>query len=99
MSALAEMHPVQLVLGEMMIAEELATRGRQMTFAVIARDCIGWAYTVRDVLCEIAQDAGDVNLMVHEAAADGIFSPTEQRQIVRKVDEIATQAREGRIIA
>jgi hypothetical protein len=98
MNTLPFTHPIQLVLGELMLAEELATKHRQLTFGVIARDCMAWAHTAHDVLCEIVRDAGDVRLMIHEAATDGKFCPTERHQILRKVEEIEVQAREGRII-
>lgn len=80
MIILAHQHPVQLVLGSMLIQADLAQRDRQLTFGVIAQDCIGWAVEVRDVLSEIATDAEYGAQRLNAAAADGVLTQAEARE-------------------
>lgn len=91
-------HPVQLVLGGLLIAEELATKNRQLSLAVLCEKAAEWACESRAVLVEIAQDAGNGELLVEEIARDGIITITEARQARGLFAEIGTQAREGRIL-
>lgn len=97
MIAIADSHPVQLVIGELLIQSELACRNRQMTFGVIAHDCIGWATEVRDVLREIATDAVFTRERLKAIAADRHISPQEESEIDGYLDEMQTEATEGRI--
>ncbi len=95
---LANNHPIQLVLGSLLIQEELATKNRQMTFGVIARDAIEWATVSRDVFGEIATDAQVMGSRIDLYASDGIFDRAERDQLLKDAREIEIEAREGRII-
>jgi len=98
MSALADTHPVQALFGSLLIAEDLATSGRQLTFAVISRDCAAWAEELAGVLCDIHRRAGDLTLAVREYAADRVFTVAEERHLSREIGMIAQQAWEGRVL-
>jgi len=91
-------HPVQMVLGSMLIQEELATKGNQLTFGVIARDCMEWAHEIRDVMAEIAAEADVMTQRVELYASDGVFDMSERDELLRNCQEIATEAREGRAL-
>jgi hypothetical protein len=99
MSTLNSHHPVQLTIGELLIQEELARKHGQLTFGVIARDCIEWACEVRDVLREIASDAAYGELLVERVAADGKVTRNETHDLKNLFKEIELEAREGRVIA
>lgn len=98
MTPLARTHPVQTLFGELVLQEQLAMRGRQLTFAVIARDCIEWAVETRDVLREIARDAGNGEALVDEVARDGRITPVETGQLRGMFQEIGFEAVEGKIV-
>ena len=98
MSQLAYMHPAQLLLGAVVVGEELATKNRQTTFASLCRDAVGWAVETRDVLREIAADAAFGEHLVAEVAADGVITHKEAASLKGLFNEIETEATEGRII-
>jgi len=97
MQKLASHHPVQLVIGEMLIQSDLATKGRQLTFGVIAKDCVQWACQVRDVLQEIATDAVYGEELVERVVADGKITKDEAKELKEVFSEIELEAREGRV--
>lgn len=94
----AREHPVQMVIGAVLVADELATRRGQLSLAVMCEKAAEWACATRDVLVEIARDAGNGELLVDEIARDGLITPTEARQARALFGEIGTEAREGRVI-
>lgn len=97
MSALAFRHPVNLVLGAVLVAEEMATKGRQMTFASFCSDAVDWAVETRDLLREIACDAAHGFAVVGAVASDGIITPAEANQLKEVFSEIETEALTGEI--
>lgn len=98
MNTLASRHPVQLVLGGIMLAEQMATTRRQLTLAALCDSAIDWAHDARDVVVEIVRDAGNAALLVEEIARDGRITPAEAAQMRRVLQEIETEAREGKVI-
>lgn len=97
MTTLDPMHPTQLLLGSVVVAEELATKGRQLTFAVVMQGAVAWAVETRDLLREIACDAGCGEQEVWEVAADGKITPEETRRVAKYFSEIRAEALTGRI--
>jgi hypothetical protein len=93
------MHPAQLLLGSVLVAEEVATRNRQLTFASLCHDAVAWAVETRDLLREIASDAAYGADLMRDAMADGSVSPTEAARIRGVFTEIEEEALTGRIIA
>lgn len=93
---LAAKHPVQLVFGGLLIAEELAAKNRQLTLGVLCAQAQEWADHARSMFELIARDAGDGTLLVSEVARDGLITPIEARQLTRQFERIQTEAREGR---
>jgi hypothetical protein len=98
MNALAEQHPVQLVMGGLLLAEELAAKDRQLSLACLCDMAAEWCDSARAVFAEIAADAGCGETLVDEVAKDGVITPTEARQLRGLFEEIGTEAREGRIV-
>lgn len=97
MHALNAEHPAQLCLGTVMIAEEMATKGRQTTFAMLARDAVEWATETRDLLREIATDASQLADDITAAAADGIITPEERVSLHESARQIESEAQSGLI--
>lgn len=97
MTTLAPHHPAQLVLGSVVVCEELATKGRQMTFASLCHDAVAWAVETRDLLREIACDAAHGLSVVSAVASDGIITPAEANQLKEVFSEIETEALTGEI--
>lgn len=98
MSMLDHKHPAQLVLGAVMLGEEIATKGRQMTFAILCRDAMGWAAETRDVMREIAADAAALGDEIAAAAKDGVITARERSALMRAALEIETEAKTGKIL-
>lgn len=98
MTTLAAQHPMQLVLGSVVVAEELATKGRQLTLAQICGDAVDWAVETRDLLREIACDAADGVLCVRSVAADGVITSDEAELLVGRFSEIEREAITGKIL-
>lgn len=99
MLTLARMHPVQLVLGGLLVADELATKNRQLSLAVLCEQAAEWATCTRDLIFEIARDADRGEFVVDELLGDGDASPADRRQIRGIFSEIKEEALTGRIIA
>lgn len=97
MTSLASHHPAQLVLGSVLVCEELATKGRQMTFASLCHDAVVWAVETRDLLREIACDAAHGINSVNAAISDGVITPHEANQIKEVFSEIEREALTGKI--
>ena len=98
MILLEKYHPMQLTLGAIIVAEQLATKGRQTTFAIVCRDAISWATETRDLLREIATDADYLGDRIIAAAADGIFSPEEKAELHGEAIGIRDTATSGKLI-
>lgn len=98
MIALESHHPSQLLLGAVIVGEELATRNRQMTFASLCRDAISWATETRDLLCEIATDASALADDIVRVSSDGMITSDESQRLLESAREIEEEARTGRII-
>lgn len=96
--ALSEEHPVQAVMGGLLIAEELARKGAQLSLATICESAAEWCDNVVAVFEEIAADAGNGELLVDEVAKDGQITAREAKQLRGLFAEIKTEASEGRII-
>lgn len=99
MTAIDRTHPVQLVLGTVLVAEELATKGRQMTLGVLCADAMQWASDCRDLFREIARECDEGVALVEEVAADGVITAIETSRVRALFAEIGTEARTGRIIS
>ena len=95
---LAKAHPVQLVLGSLLIQAELASKNCQLTLGVLNADSIEWTTVSRDVFEEIAADAQVMGSRIEIYASDGIFDRAERAQLLKDAREIEIEAREGRII-
>ncbi len=98
MLSLTSHHPAQLVLGSIIIGEQLATKGRQTTFAILCRTAVEWATETRDLLREIATDAEHLKERIHAAAADRVITPEEERELSAYALEIHDEAVTGKII-
>lgn len=98
MKGLGPTHPMQRVFGGLLMASDLASRNRQLSLGVICEAATEWATETADVFREIARDAGCGAMLVEEAAKDGVFSPTEARQIGGLFREIEEEAVEGKVI-
>lgn len=98
MSTLAPTHPVQSVFGGLLLGEELARKTGQLSLVVICDAAAEWADSAREVFAEIVRDAGAGELLVDEVAKDGVITPSEARQLRGLFEEIATEAREGRVL-
>ncbi len=98
MNTIQRMHPVQLVLGGVLVMEELATKNRQLSFAVLCDQAAEWATVTRDLIREIAADADRGEFAVDELLGDGAASPADCRQIRGIFSEIKTEALTGRIL-
>jgi hypothetical protein len=96
--ALARMHPVQLVLGGILVIEEMASKGGQLSFAVLSEQAAEWAVSTRDLMREIVADGERHRMMQRELLCDGQASEADLRQLDRSIDEIIAEAREGRIL-
>ena len=88
---------MQLLIGAVVVAEEMATKGCQLSFASLFRDAIGWAVEVRDVLAEIAADATYGADLVVRVASDGKITADEVAELSKVFNEIEVEALEGRI--
>lgn len=97
MTHLNRMHPTRLLLGAVIVAEERATLGRQMTLASLCHDAIGWAVETRDLLREIACDAANGKDSVRRISADGKITPVEAGELIDEFSEIERQALTGKI--
>lgn len=97
MIALARKHPCQLVLGALILEEELATSGRQLTLGHIAHEAIQWATDSRDLMREIATDSEYGIDRCHAARADGVVTLDELREVESVLEEIREEAVTGRI--
>lgn len=97
MTSLTRMHPTQLLLGAVIVAEEKATLGRQMTLASLCHDAVVWAVETRDLLREIACDAAHGVNAVNAAISDGVITPIEANQIKEVFSEIEREALTGKI--
>lgn len=98
MIAMVRMHPVQLVLGSVLVMEEMATKGGQLSFAVLCEQTAEWAMCTRDLIAEIASDADRGEFAVDELLADGDASIADRRQIRGIFTEIKQEALTGRIL-
>lgn len=98
MSTLVGQHPVQLVMGGLLLAEELAAKDRQLSLACLCGMAAEWCDQVREVLAEIGRDAGNGELLVDEVARDGVITPREAKQLRGLFSEIGIEATEGRIL-
>jgi hypothetical protein len=98
MLSLTSHHPAQLVLGSIIIGEQLATKGRQTTFAILCRDAVEWATETRDLLREIATDAEHLHGRIRDFSADGVFTPAESAELQAYALEIHDEAITGKII-
>lgn len=97
MKNLAAQHPMQLVLGSVIVGEEMATRGRQTTFASLCHDAAQWAVEVRDLLKEIACDAEFGAERLDALMVDGVMSQADQAEIRGYFLEIQREALTGEI--
>lgn len=97
MSPLAKNHPMQLLLGAVIVGEEIATKGRQTTFAILCRDALEWATETRDLLKEIACDAAVLGENIQSVAKDGLITAEERELLVRGAREIEAEALTGKI--
>lgn len=95
---LHEEHPVQAVFGGLMIAADLATKGRQLSLATICESAAEWCDQVWEVFAEIARDAGNGEILVDEVARDGVITKREAKQLRSLFAEIGTEAIEGRVL-
>lgn len=86
-----------MVLGSILIAKELATKGRQLTLATLCRDAVEWATDTRDLLREIATDAEYLDGRITAVAADGTISGSEADELHALAREIRDEAITGRI--
>jgi hypothetical protein len=91
-------HPIQLIMGSLLIQSELASKNGQLTFGIIAKDCIGWASGVKDVFRKIESDADNMSSRIMLYAADGVFDLGEREQLLHDSEMISEEAREGRLI-
>tara|TARA_S200002703_G_scaffold15436_2_gene13219 strand:+ start:627 stop:914 length:288 start_codon:yes stop_codon:yes gene_type:complete len=88
-------HPIQMVLGSLIIQEELAMKNGQTTFAILAEDCAEWARDSRESFCEIERRAGNMVSRIDLYASDGVFKNAEREQLSEDATKIETIAREG----
>jgi hypothetical protein len=88
-------HPIQMVLGSLVIQEELATKRGQTTFAILGKDCEEWARDSRDSFCEIERRAANMILRIDLYSFDGVFQDAEREQLSEDATKIETIAREG----
>lgn len=84
-----------MILGSLVIQEELATKRGQTTFAILAEDCAEWARDSRESFCEIERRAGNMILRIDLYASDGVFENAEREQLTDDATKIETIAREG----
>lgn len=98
MTTLTAHHPMQLVLGSIVVAEELATKGRQLTLAQLCHDAAVWAVECRDVLREIVCDADYCLSLFDEAGRDGVYTAEEIAAARGVVAEIREEAFTGKIL-
>jgi hypothetical protein len=91
---LERMHPMQLVLGGLLVADELATKNRQLSLAVLCEQAAEWATLSRDLFREIAADADRGEFVVDELLPDS----ATRRQIRGIFTEIKEEALTGRIL-
>lgn len=85
-------------MGGILIAEELARKGAQLSLATVCESAAEWCDQVIAVFEEIARDADSGELLVDEVAKDGVITRAEAKQLRSHFAEIGTEAREGRII-
>lgn len=97
-STLVRLHPVQLVLGGILVMEEMATKGGQLSFAVLCEQAAEWATCTRDLLLELAHDGERHRMMQRELLGDGEASEADRRQLDASIVEMITEALTGRII-
>lgn len=88
-------HPIQMILGSLVIQEELARKRGQITFAILAEDCAEWARDSRESFCEIERRAGNMISRIDLYASDGVFENAEREQLTDDATKIETIAREG----
>ena len=98
MQPLYREHPAQLCWGFLLLVEEQARETHQLIFGFLAEVARPAVLTVREVIQEVARDAGEGAILVDEVAEDGVITPTEARQIRGLFEEIETEAKEGRVI-
>lgn len=98
MITLAPRHPAQLVLGSVILQEEIARKNGQMTFAILSHDAVGWATEVRDLVKEIGTDAQYGIDLCEEAKADNEITMDEFSSVETVLREIEEEARTGRIV-
>lgn len=98
MISLVRRHPVQMALGSVLVAEELATRGRQMSFVALCGKAEEWMVETRDLLLELASDGERHRMMQRELLGDGDASEADRRQLDDSIVEMITEALTGRII-
>lgn len=97
MKPLAHKHSAQLLLGAVIVGEELATKNRQTTFASLCQDAVHWAVEVRDLLREIANDAAYAAERFDLAMSDGALDIDEHAEIRGYFEEIEREALTGKI--
>ena len=97
-AALFREHPAQLCWGFLLLVEEQAREKRQPVFTFLAEVARPAVLAVRDVITDTARRAEDGERLVDRLVADGAITPANALELRDLFTELATEAREGRVI-